>query len=184
MPTAGSNSLTEPVIGREILSVPRGAQNRVFPKARVRPLAVVPTFAFEPSPSWANTESNEVLVTTLMDKNPLREQKRRPKHQSHIIGADSDLTRRAPGVSAPEASAPVVSIVGSTRQFHGSGRSLWIAGDTTTDDGGHFASAITGTCWRGLAGTAGTYRFRGGIPANSRKIGRSARTTACLVSVT
>lgn len=76
--------------------------------------------------------------------------------QSHIMGADTDLARRAPGVTAPGISAPVVSVPGlSAWQCQGPSHCL-LAGDTTAPrDGGHFASAIAGTYWRGLVGRRG-----------------------------
>lgn len=67
--------------------------------------------------------------------------------QSQIMGADTDLARRAPGVTAPCVIAPAVSVPApSAPQCQGSSHCLLAVGDTTTDnDGGHFASATAGT---------------------------------------
>lgn len=83
-------------------------------------------------------------------------------YQSHIIGADADLARRAPGVTAPGVSEPgVPAPLRSTRPFQGSSQSLPAPGDIVTDkDGARFASAIVGTLCRGLVGDAATGRRR------------------------
>lgn len=101
----------------------------------------------------------------------LLEKRNAMNDQSHIIGADADLARRAPGVRAPKVSEPGVSAPPRpTRPFQSSWRSLPPPGDTVTDkDGACFASAIAGTFCRVLVGDAGMGRRR--IAAHAESVG-------------